>query len=222
MLHHIRKSILGTLATADSRRYGELKPENLDGNVFTYHLKQLINDKFITKQDDGAYALLPRGKDYIVHRYEDALLQAHSILLIAVRRGDEWLMRERLVQPLIGMAGFVHGEPVANEPVVNSATRRFSEKTGYDIPLTIHSSGLIRVRRGDTIESFSHAILLTGETSQHIIPNISDKTGRHFWLHESDMHHPGILPSCADLIMRVKQNDTTPFDLTYDLPADTH
>lgn len=221
MLHHIRKSILDTLATAPSRRYGELKPDNLDGNVFTYHLKQLITDKYIAKQDDGSYALLPRGKDYVVHRYENSLLQAHSIFLIAVHQGDTWLMRERLVQPLIGMAGFIHGEPVANESVLDSAAQRLLQKTGYDIPLSVHSSGLIRMKRSGMIESFSHAILLVGETNQPLT-HLRDATGRHFWLNESELQRMDILPSCVDLITRIKQNDASPFDLTYDLPAGTY
>ncbi|HET8884347.1 MAG TPA: hypothetical protein VFM68_02655 [Candidatus Saccharimonadales bacterium] len=212
MIHHIQRTILDALATSHSLRFGELKPNDLDGNIFTYHLKQLVTDKYVAKQNDGSYTLLPRGKEYIVHRYENPLLQAHSIFLTAVRRGDEWLMRERLVQPLIGMAGFIHGEPIAGEPVLQTATRRLKEKTGLDIPLSYHSSGLICISKDNTIESYSHALLLTGTTEQGMLIT-NDATGRNFW--SSDLDASDVLPSCRDLATKIITDDMTPFDLAY-------
>ncbi len=82
MLHHIRRTILDMLAIAESLRYGQLKPKELDGNVFTYHLQGLISDKLIQKNAAGDYCLTHKGRDYIVHRYEDSAYSAHSIFLI--------------------------------------------------------------------------------------------------------------------------------------------
>jgi hypothetical protein len=214
MLHHIQKSILDSLSTSEFKRYGELKPQSMDGNIFSYHLKLLVTDRYIVKNEDGLYALSRLGKDYIIHRYEDALLQAHSIFLIVIRRGDEWLMRERLVQPLLGMSGFIHGEPIANEPLLETAARRLQEKTGLHTHLTVHSGGLIRISRGNSIESFSHAIILTGQTDQEMSVT-DDATGRNHWLPTTGLQHPAILPSCSEIIDRLINNDRSPFELTY-------
>ncbi len=217
MLHHIQKNILNSLATADMARYSDIKPGDMDGNIFTYHLKQLIADKYITKQDDGSYALLPHGKNYIVHRYENPLLQAHSIFLIALRRDDQWLLRERLVQPLIGMAGFIHGEPIASESVVTTAERRLFDKTGIKASLQIHNSGLIRIESNGMTESFSHALILVGDTSEDISIT-HDVTGRNFWLPTTALQQPHILPSCSGIIQRIGDKNISPFELDYQLP----
>lgn len=218
MIHHIQKHIMDVLSTAHSCRYGQLKPADMDGNVFTYHLKQLLQDNYIDKSDDGDYALSGKGRDYIVHRYEDPLLQAHSILLIVVRRGDQWLMRERLVQPLLGMTGFVHGEPFAGTNVVAVAQQRLTDKTGIVTPLTLHSSGLITMNRDDQTESYSHAIILYGETNDDITIH-QDLTGRNSWMSLSEMSAIDVLPSSFDIIDRIEHNFTLPFDVSYDIPT---
>jgi ADP-ribose pyrophosphatase YjhB (NUDIX family) len=216
MLHHIQKSIMDKLATSETKRYGELKPAELDGNVFGYHLKALLIEKYITKSEQGDYTLTQKGKDYIVHRYENPLLQAHSIFLIALSRGDEWLVRERLVQPLVGMIGFIHGEPAAGEPIQKTAERRLAEKTGLNTPLRVHSNGFISITRDGILESYSNAVILVGETDQEITI-AGDATGRNFWLQTADMSSKSVLPSCNDIIMRIKNSDTSPFELSYNL-----
>lgn len=215
-MHHIQKNILDRLSTAIHHRYSDVKPTHLDGNVFAYHLKQLIADKLVAKSLTGDYTLTSAGKEYIVRRYENPLLQAHSIFLIVLRRGDTWLMRERLVQPLLGMSGFIHGEPVANEDLLATAKHRLFDKTGLSLPLTIFSSGLIKITQGDTIESFSHAIILTGETNDDFTIS-QDMTGRQFWQPADALSDPSILPSCVDLIQRINTNDRSMFVLNYNV-----
>lgn len=216
MLHHIQKSILDILATTESSRYSDLKPNDMDGNIFSYHLKQLIGGHYVIKNDDGSYRLTIKGKEYIVHRYEDTLTQAHSIFLIALRRGDDWLMRERLVQPLLGMSGFIHGEPIADTPLLETAMWRLQDKTGLSVPLSVHSSGLIRISRSGTLESFSHAIILTGQTQEDISVT-DDKTGRNYWLPTSNLQDTSILPSCMAIVNLLDSKDTVPFELSYQL-----
>ncbi|MEO7904307.1 MAG: hypothetical protein ABIR91_00775 [Candidatus Saccharimonadales bacterium] len=216
MIHHIQKHVMDILATADSCRYGQLKPVDMDGNVFTYHLKQLLRDNYIDKSDNGNYTLTSKGRDYIVNRYENPLLQAHSILLIVVRRGEQWLMRERLVQPLLGMTGFVHGEPFAGTNVVTVAQQRLIDKTGIVTSLTLHSSGLITMKRAGQIESYSHTVILYGETDDNITIH-QDLTGRNSWMSVNEMSAIDVLPSSFDIIDYIEHHVTSPFDLSYDI-----
>lgn len=207
---------MDTLATAESKRYGQLKPSDLDGNVFGYHLKSLLVDNYVSKTIDGHYTLTSKGKDYIVHRYENPLLQAHSIYLIALSQGDKWLLRERLIQPLIGMSGFVHGEPVPGESILETAQRRLTTKTGITANLRIHSSGLVAIMRGDKLESYSNTIIVVGETSQDITIE-KDETGRNYWLSAAELTSKNVLPSCNDIVNRITGNDASSFDLSYKL-----
>ncbi len=65
MNHHIQRSILDQLARCTTARYSQLKPTQLSGNVFNYHLSQLVRDGLVQKMDSGAYQLSPLGLDAI-------------------------------------------------------------------------------------------------------------------------------------------------------------
>jgi hypothetical protein len=214
MIHHIRRSILDMLATAQSMRYGELKPTSLDGNVFNYHLKGLITDSFVHKNADGNYSLTQQGRDYIVHRHEDITQSAHSIYLIVLKRGDTYLLRRRSVQPMLGYAGFIHGEPIAGVNIVGSAVERLHNKTGIqNVTLSVIGSALISQYVDEELQSFSNAIILYGETQQDIYIE-NDETGENFWAElEADEK---TLPSCKDIVEMIS-NQQAWLDRSYQI-----
>lgn len=196
MLHHIQKTVLDKLSTVESLRYGQIKPAELDGNTFGYHLKQLISESFVTKSTAGDYALTAKGRDYIVHRYEDPTKSAHTIFLLIIRRGDSYLVRRRKVQPFLGKIGFIHGEPEPGVSVTETARKRLYNKTGIDIPLTVVGSALITQYLGEELHSYSHAIILNGTASGDIAVT-EDATGENLWV--ESLSGDTILPSCADI-----------------------
>ena len=204
MLHHIQKSILNSLASAESLRYAEIKPRELDGNVFGYHLKQLLADKYVSKNQDGDYRLTGKGREYIVHRYEDPLLSAHTIFLIVVTSNNRYLLRERKVQPLLGMSGFVHGEPRPDEDVVLTARQRLLTKTGIDASPSVAGSALIAQYRDNELQSYTHAIVLTASTDADITIT-NDETGRNYWVDKTGLSNANVLPSTLDIISHLDQ-----------------
>lgn len=218
MLHHIQRSVIDVLAGMETARYGDLKPADLDGNQFTYHLKQLVSAKLVVQNDDGTYSLTKSGRSYLVHRYEDEAESAHTIFLLVVRSGDKLLLRKRLVQPALGHVGFIHGEPLASEPLEQTIRDRFKLKTGLDTPdITIHASGLIRMTKSDEIESFSHAIIASMSLPSDDLPIGADATGENFWVTESELANVSdLLPSCVDIITLVSEGGSW-FDWSYDV-----
>lgn len=214
MLHHIRRSVLDKLATAERIRYGGLKPINLDGNVFTYHLKGLIADGLVQKTADAEYALTQLGRNYIVHRYEDSAKSAHSIFLIVLSRQSEYLLRRRDVQPLLGFSGFIHGEPEAGIAIIETAEKRLSAKTGIkNIDLSVVGSALITQYRADELQSFSHAVIIHGQTDQNITID-HDATGHNFWSSLESVED--LLSSCKDITGMI-DNKLTWLEYTYTL-----
>ena len=205
MLHHIQRGVLNKLATASNLLYSEIKPNELDGNVFGYHLKSLMRDGYVTKKSDGSYSLLPKGREYIVRRYEDPLKSAHSILLIVVRNGENFLLRRRAIQPMLGCVGFIHGEPEPNLTVVEAAKLRILEKTGLNLTPTVKGSALITQFIEGEIQSYSHAIILYAETDQTEI-KATDETGENFWSSLEGVNN--ILPSCHDIIDMIERGDS--------------
>lgn len=216
MLHHIQKSVLNTLASHEALRYGALKPRELDGNVFGYHLKQVMSGGYVEKTSTGDYRLTAKGRDYVVHRYEDPASSAHTIFLIVLQTGDQLLMRRRLVQPLLDKVGFIHGEPRPGETVVETAKARLLQKTGIQTGLKVAGSCLIEQYRDGELQSYSHAIILHGTVSDTKLMIDSDETGENFWLNNTSLSTEDILPSCHDILDMI-ETDTHWAELRYDL-----
>jgi ribosomal protein S19E (S16A) len=63
-MHWIQRHILKELALADSKRYTELKPDGIEGNLFQYHSRDLEKQGLIDRSEQG-YALTPKGKSYV-------------------------------------------------------------------------------------------------------------------------------------------------------------
>lgn len=220
MLHHIQKSIINVLAHTDPARYADMRPTNMDGNQFTYHLKQLIAAKMVQKNIDNTYSLTQKGRSYLIRRFETTEKSAHTIFLIIIRHGNKVLLRERKVQPQNGYVGFVHGEPVADEPINITISKRVRAKTGIEIDLdniTIHGSGLIRIVQDGQIQSFSHAIIAETTVSSADLPIVEDDTGKNFWMRDSDLEPIKNLPSNSDIFAYIKDPARSWFDWTYEI-----
>lgn len=63
-MHWIQKHIVRRLSTSDVLRYKELKPENIEGNMFMYHLGQLKKCGLIERMPAG-YTLTTAGKTFV-------------------------------------------------------------------------------------------------------------------------------------------------------------
>lgn len=218
MLHHVQKSIIDKLSTKDTARYAELKPDDMDGNQFTYHIKQLLSAKLIQRDDEGNYSLTKSGKTHLVYRYENPSNSAHTIFLVVIRCGEKLLLRKRLVQPMLGFSGFVHGEPSAEENLTDTIIARVKNKTGLQISdIKINSGGLIKISNNENIvESFSHAIIVTTEIDNVRLPISQDETGENFWINQKEIGSvENLLPSCQKILEMIDSGKNVWFDWSY-------
>lgn len=202
--HHIQKEILRKLVYSDSSRFSELRPKEMDGNIFTYHLNQLISQGYVKKRADGRYELTALGKSAgIVNKLSNSelLSQAHSVLFLAIRNKDgKWLLRQRNAQPMFKSWGFIHTEPLIEESIVDSASHALAEKAGIAVSLKPCGAGYIRLFRGEELESFTHFTILTGVLEDG---KLSDEELNR-WFSDDEMQSVDLIPSMNDLITALK------------------
>lgn len=146
--HHIQRAILHTLMLHDHVRYSELKPHQLESNVFMYHLNQLIKQGLVEKSQDG-YRLTQDGKIYAGRSNLASLkirIQPKIISILMVKREDgQWLLLQRKHQPNLNYAGFPSGKIHFGESLQDAAERELAEKaTIYDVPLTLRGNMVMR------------------------------------------------------------------------------
>lgn len=217
--HHIQRAILYKLVTSPFARFAELKPKNIDGNIFTYHLKQLIRQKLVEKSANGTYSLTPAGKAVGIHIELDSkalIEQAHSILLICAEKDGKWLLRKRLAHPMYGRMGFVHGEPVAGEPIAESANRALKQRTNLEADFTPVGGGYIRIFQKGDLESFTHFTALKAENFRGSL-EAKVGNGENIWLENPNFKAPEMIPSMFDIVQELKKPHLFFVELEYQL-----
>lgn len=152
--HHIQKDIFIRLGKAPHLRFSELKPEGMESNLFMYHLKQLMAQKLVVKDELG-YRLAPAGLTYIdsfSFRTHTPRKQPKVVSILALRnKQNKWLLACRKYQPYIGQYMFVSGKQRFGERPELHALREMEEKLGVTTPLMRRGLLDIRISQGKTL-----------------------------------------------------------------------
>jgi ADP-ribose pyrophosphatase YjhB (NUDIX family) len=134
---------------------------------------------------------------------KELLEQAHSILLMCLRTDEGWLLRKRLAQPMFGRIGFVHGEPIAEEPAIDTAKRCFEERTSLRADFKPIGTGYVCLFQGDDLDSFTHFTLLYADKYEgELLAQM--RNGENSWMPTPDFEDPAMIPSMPDLIKLIE------------------
>lgn len=201
--HHIQKQIVYTLAFADTMRFSELKPDELENKAFDYHLKKTIRAGLVVKTDEGGYRLTSEGKRIgkgALKKATRMIDRAYSVLLLAIRRKEDgaWLLVRRKSQPLLGTIGFMHAQPTATESIEQTAAHVCYDQTGLTGTFVTHGHGYFRMFRAGTLESFTHVTLLRCTEIQGALHQNSE-LAEYYWDTDPDWLAPDMLPNMQTL-----------------------
>lgn len=155
--HHIEQQILKDLAYLGQASFGRLKPDTLMNNAFDYHLKALIRDKLIVK-NDGKYKLSPEGLSYVdklSFKTNQPRVQPKTIALFLLKnKQGQYLLAKRKTEPFIGKLEFISGKRHFGEPPEVHVGRELAEQLGAG--LDVQYLGLADVRSSLDGQIVSH------------------------------------------------------------------
>lgn len=202
--HHIQRAIVYHLAFLERARFSDLKPDDIENKLFTYHLKKVMAAGLVEKDVDGLYRLTPEGRRLGTHAYENdqtQLYKAVSVLFLLVRRKSDsaWLLYRRKNHPLRDRVGFMHAEPNTSELVTVTAQNALHEKTGLEGVFSVAGSGYFRVFEDGELESFTHFTLLVCEDATGEL-RASDDQATYWWEATPDFSDKTMLPNMPLLI----------------------
>lgn len=153
--HHIQIAIINLLSRSDSLRFSQLKPAELESNLFMYHLKQLLAAGFVGKRDDKTYCLTNKGLSYV-----DKLSLTNSkprtqpklIAYMAIQnKQNQWLLAQRKLQPYIGKYTLLSGKQHFGESSVEHVKRELAEQLHSDISLVWRGFCDIKLYKDDAV-----------------------------------------------------------------------
>jgi 8-oxo-dGTP pyrophosphatase MutT (NUDIX family) len=148
---HIQAQILTSLLKSQGLRYSEAKPEQIESDLFNYHLKYLVQNGLVEKTG-VLYSLSASGKRYVAElkpmsptgREVDMFKLAVLTLVLARRDNGIFVLNQtRMRQPFYGQISVMGGTIHKGEYFLDAANRKLKVETGLeaeDFKLT----GLIR------------------------------------------------------------------------------
>lgn len=155
-------------------RYSELNTENIDNDLFNYHLQFLVKKNLVEKIE-GGYKISASGKrlmadiDAVGKKYE---LFRYSITANVIKKenGKKYVLtQKRLRHPYYGDISTISGKVKKGELVIDAAKRKLKEETGLEADFKV--LGLLRKMRlnknkdvvEDTVYNVCYAENPTGE-----------------------------------------------------------
>jgi ADP-ribose pyrophosphatase YjhB (NUDIX family) len=168
-MHPIQAIILHVLMTRPDSRYSDLKPRDVDPNLFMYHFRKVLGMGLVIKAERG-YVLTPEGMRHASRMSVElqTLRQQPTICtFIAMRTTtEEWLMHTRAYQPYLGRKSFPYGKLHWGESMLEAAQREVHDKTGLTASVKHQGDLYLRVWEGD--EQITHMLchVFVGTTAQ--------------------------------------------------------
>lgn len=165
--HHIQRHIIGVLIHRKQARFRDLRPDKVDTNLFSYHLKLLQRAGFVEKCD-GGYTLSLQGLAYadrVSMKRLNLRTQPKIITMTALfNEAGQVLLQQRTKQPYIDTWTLPYGKVHIDDATTSAAAHReVREKVGLDAIALEHAGDCyIRVRADGGILSTTLAHVFTG------------------------------------------------------------
>ena len=209
MLSWIQDHTLLELTRHETRRYSQLRPKDVEGNLFLYHLSRLIKDGLVEKIE-REYQLSTKGIQLAgVLSLETGKVRKQPKILTAVickNATNEHLLVRWHRQPNIGLVSFPHGMVHYGETIADMAARELAEKAGLEA--TMHYRGDVYVRglRGDEIDRHMLVHLFDAQDlrpghQEALRPDVCES----FWAPLSDFKPEQFVPGFYEIAQCIEQ-----------------
>lgn len=192
MTHHpTQQAILESLRVLPTGgRYADLRPADLENDLYNYHLQQLVRRGHVEKAGDR-YILTPSGAALLMELNPvDASGQSQRFKLAAMclvlrpgPNGPSLLYQRRTRLPFAGQRAPIGGGMMRGEPATAAAQRRLLQEGGLIVPEPT-LVGLIRKYHYDPVGSLMsdilfHVCLVTSDVGEPVSQN---EFGEHYWV----------------------------------------
>lgn len=202
-MHYIQTHILDKLIHAEELRNRDMRPPNIDSNLYQYHLMRLQKEGYVTKEDIY-YKLSGRGLAYADGHSTTLRKTRSQPKLITVvflhNQNDEVLLVPRIRQPFMGMLNLPSGKIHLNESVEEAGRREIAEKAGEGLQTgELNHIGVAHIIINQSSYTISDYVALLLEAG---VANIPEKTGKFVSLH--NLNSENLMPSVIELLQAYK------------------
>lgn len=209
-MHEIQKYVIKQLIHQSTCRYRDIKPKDVEGNLFMYHLRRLIREGMVEKTADG-YTLTRKGLrmvDTLSLKSMQPRIQPKIVTLIACQNNKgEWLLYRRTKQPFFGLIGFPYGKIHLGERIQDAANREIEEKTGLNSKLRHAGEVYLAVEDEESLLTHMLFHVFHGTETSGTLKTDS-VIGQCFWMKADEIKPDELMPGFAEIISLINSNKT--------------
>ncbi len=198
--HHIQKSIMEVLVHHQFARFSDMRPNGVDTNLYTYHLKLLQKRGFVAKAVEG-YTLGRLGVVYVdrFSELEQERWQPKIITMHVIKNSDgDVLLYQRDRQPFTHQMTLVYGRVRLSDASIEAAAQRVArERLGLE--------GQDMIRAGDCYIRVHDAGEVMMSTLAHVFYYLNDTIvadGRLEWVRPHKLEQYELAPGVNEIISR--------------------
>lgn len=215
--HHIQKHIIKTLCFHKWARFRDMKPKNIDSNLYNYHLKVLMREKMIEKVEGKGYRLSPSGLRFVDHMSTENLEPRSQPKLltkvISVNDHNEILLWPKYKQPFIDKWSLPSGKMHYDDESVEAAVLREITYLSLEPPRQLRHRGVVEYKIYIDGQLITHTIahLFSGDVAY-------DGKGRSRYISLDKIDELELSPGTKECIRDVLTHDEfffTSYDINY-------
>ena len=199
--HHVQKHIISVLMFAKLARFRDMRPPDVDTNLYNYHLKLLQKAGFVQKVE-GGYTLGKNGVLYIDRVTTSTLkirTQPKIITMLLVQNSDgHLLLYKRQRQPYSDQWTLPYGKlHIEDTSLVASAQREALEKLGLkNHPVEHAGDCYIRITDNGTTVMSTLAHIFRIDSDEIILDE------RQMWVKPHQLANYDLAPAVEKIVAR--------------------
>ncbi|MCH8519260.1 MAG: NUDIX domain-containing protein [Nanoarchaeota archaeon] len=148
----IEKEILEKLMYNTSLNYNSLwDKKKYPSSKFNYHLKKLVQDELLNKNDKKEYELTQRGNQYIAElnnrKLEKQTIPLTCSFVLCINKNKKVLLQKRKKQPYLGIINIPGGKVQFGESIYDAGIRELYEESKL-------KTNLIQLRLIDEVRTY--------------------------------------------------------------------
>lgn len=213
-MHSIQLDILRKITLCPLARYTDLKSEDIDGNLFMYHLNQLMDEGYIQKNEDKKYSLTEFGKSCIslLSTESGEMRKQPQILVMLYCRNEEGqlLLFKWNREPNNNLVSLPHGKLHFGVSPKKMAALELKEKCNLEGKIAYRGDIYLTLWSGKEI--FNHLlchIFEVSEISREVLSNT--KNGTSFWGNIDEFTEAQLWPGTWEILDVLEANKKESF-----------